>query len=158
MHPTAERFRERAREEHGFDARIEEFPEGTKTAAEAADAVGCEASQIVKSLVFDAGGRTVVVLTAGDHRVDEAALAAELDAESVRSATPGAVKDAVGWSIGGVPPFCHDSAVPVYLDESLRDHETLWAAAGTPEAVFALSPPELERLADPAPVAVFEPV
>ena len=156
MHPTAERFRERAREEYGFDASIEEFPEGTKTAADAAAAVGCEPSQIVKSLVFDADGDPVVVLTAGHHRVDEEALAAELDADSVRPANPEEVKGAVGWSIGGVPPFPHDSPVPVYLDESLTDRDTVWAAAGTPEAVFALSPRELERLADPTPVAAFE--
>ena len=156
MHPTAERFRDRLREEYGFDARIEEFPEGTKTAADAADAVGCRVEQIVKSLVFVADGDPVVVLTAGDHRVDEAALAAERGASAVRSASPDEVREATGWSIGGVPPAPHDSPVPVYLDESLLEHDTVWAAAGTPEAVFTLSPADLERLADPTPIGAFE--
>ncbi|ESP88870.1 YbaK/EbsC family protein [Candidatus Halobonum tyrrellensis] len=156
MHPTAARFRERAREECEFDAQVEEFAEGTKTAADAADAVGCDVSQVVKSLVFDTDDGPVVVLTAGHHRVDEDALADALGVETVGFADAETVKGATGWSIGGVPPFPHDSAVPVYLDESLRDNDRVWAAAGTPEAMFPLSSADLERLTDPTPVRAFE--
>ncbi|QLG62985.1 YbaK/EbsC family protein [Halorarum salinum] len=156
MHPTADRFATRTHEELGFEARIEEFPEGTKTARDAAAAVGCDVGQIVKSLVFLADGEPIVVLTAGDNRVDEDRLAAELDADAVGTAGPEEVKSATGWSIGGVPPFLHETDVPVYLDGSLRSHERIWAAAGTPSAVFALEPDELERFADPTPVDAFD--
>ncbi|QLG26382.1 YbaK/EbsC family protein [Halorarum halophilum] len=155
MHPTADRFATRAREELGFDARIEEFPEGTKTAADAAAAIGCDVGQIVKSLVFAADGDPVVVLTAGNSRVDEAALASELGAEEVRTADADEVKSATGWSIGGVPPFLHETDVPVYLDESLATHDRIWAAAGTPSAVFELSPGDLRRFAGPEEIDVF---
>lgn len=156
MHPTADRFTTRAREELGFDARIEEFTEGTKTAADAAAAIGCDVGQIVKSLVFAADGDPVVVLTAGDSRVSEGELAAELGVDEVRTADAGEVRSATGWSIGGVPPFLHETDVPVYLDESLEAHDRIWAAAGTPSTVFALSPRDLRRLADPEKIDAFE--
>lgn len=156
MHPTAGRFARRTAEELEFDAHIEEFPEGTKTAEDAAEAVACDVSQIVKSLVFLADDEPVVVLTAGGNRVDEGRLAAELDAGTVGTAGPEEVKSATGWSIGGVPPFLHETDVPVYLDESLRSHDRIWAAAGTPSAVFAIEPSVLERFADPTPVDAFE--
>ncbi|WP_313691006.1 YbaK/EbsC family protein [Halorarum halobium] len=155
MHPTADRFTSRASDELGFDVRVEEFPEGTKTAADAAAAIDCDVGQIVKSLVFVADDDVVVVLTAGDNRVSEERLASELDSDDVRTANPDEVKAATGWSIGGVPPFLHEERVPVYLDESLLAHDQVWAAAGTPEAVFPLKPDELERLADPTPVDAF---
>ena len=155
MHPTAERFTSRARDELGFDARVEEFPEGTKTAADAAAAIDCDVAQIVKSLVFAIDGDPVVVLTAGDSRVDEAALAAELDAETVRTADADEVKAATGWSIGGVPPFLHETDVSVFLDETLLEHGRIWAAAGTPSTVFALTPGELGRFASPTKIDAF---
>ncbi|WP_435194611.1 YbaK/EbsC family protein [Natronomonas sp. EA1] len=155
MHPTAERFAEQVQREYGFDPEVREFPEGTKTAADAAAAIDCTVGQIVKSLVFVAS-EVVVVLTAGDHRVDEDALAVELGVESVRVANATEVKEATGWSIGGVPPICHAEALPVYLDPTLTDHETIWAAAGTPDAVFALTPDRLVSLADPTLVDAFE--
>lgn len=156
MHASAARFARRVRDEYGFDPEIEEFPEGTKTAADAADAVGCSVGQIVKSIVLVADEEVIVVLTAGDNRVDTDALAAELGAESVRTGNPDEVKAATGWSIGGVPPFGHDSPVPTYLDESLLDHDRIWAAAGTPDAVFALAPAELQAIADPVATSAFE--
>ncbi|WP_435128240.1 YbaK/EbsC family protein [Halobaculum sp. D14] len=155
MHPTAERFADRARAEYDFEASVEEFPDGTKTAADAADAVGCTVGQIVKSIVLTADGDPVVVLTAGDHRVDEDGFAAAVGADAVEMADADEVKAATGWSIGGVPPFCHDTDLPVYLDESLTAHDTVWAAAGTPEAVFAVAPDALRRIASPEPVAAF---
>ena len=156
MHPTADRFATRAREELGFDARIEEFPQGTKTAADAAAAIGCDVGQIVKSLVFAADGDPIVVLTAGNCRVDEEALASELDVEEFRTADAGEVKSATGWSIGGVPPFLHETDVPVFLDGSLETHDRIWAAEGTPSAVFELSPAELRRFVDPTKIDAFE--
>lgn len=156
MHDSAARFARRVGDEYGFDPEIEEFPEGTKTAADAADAVGCSVAQIVKSIVLVADGEAVIVLTAGDNRVDTDALATELGADSVRTADPDEVKEATGWSIGGVPPFGHDSPVPTYLDESLLGHDRIWAAAGTPDAVFALAPAELQAIADPVTTDAFE--
>ena len=156
MHDSAARFTRRVGDEYGFDPDVEEFPEGTRTAADAADAVGCSVAQIVKSIVLVADEEVVIVLTAGDNRVDTDALATELDADSVRTANPAEVKEATGWRIGGVPPFGHESTVPTYLDESLLDHDQIWAAAGTPDAVFALSPAELQAIADPATTDAFE--
>lgn len=155
MHASAARFAERVDDRYGFEPEIEEFPEGTRTAADAADAVGCSVGQILKSLVFAADGEVVVVLTAGDNRVDADALAAELGVDAVRTANPDEVKAATGWSIDGVPPFGHDAAVATYLDESLSTHDRIWAAAGTPDAVFALSPDDLRWIADPKPIAAF---
>jgi len=155
VHPTAAHFAERAEAELGFEPAIEEFPEGTETAADAAAAVGCDVGAIVKSVVLVVDGDPVVVLTAGDRRVDEAALAAALGADGARPADAGEVKRATGWSIGGVPPFLHETAAPVYLDPSLLDRETVWAAAGTPEAVFPIAPADLIRLVDPETVEAF---
>lgn len=156
MHSTAERFAERVLDEYDLSIDPQEFPAGTKTAADAADAVDCELAQIVKSIVMVANGETVVVLTSGVNRVDETALAAALDADDVRSATPDEVKDATGWSIGGVPPFCHNTEIETLLDETLLEHDAVWAAAGTPEAMFSLSPDTLVEIAEPKRAAVFE--
>ena len=158
MHPRATAFAERAREEYGFDPAVEEFPKGTKTAADAADAVGCDVAQIASSLVFDVDGSLVVAVTSGANRVDEAALGDAFDAPSgaVSMADADRIRDELGWSIGGVPPFCHDRSVPVVLDETLLEFETVWAAAGTPEAVFPIDPVELRAYADAEPAAVVE--
>ncbi|AGB37404.1 YbaK/EbsC family protein [Natronococcus occultus] len=157
MHPRAATFAERAREEYGLDPDVEEFPEGTKTAADAADAVGCDVAQIASSLAFDVDGSLVVSVTSGANRVDEDALGAVfgVPAEDVEMADPERIKGTLGWSIGGVPPFCHDTRVPVVVDETLLEFDTVWAAAGTPTAVFPIDPERLRRLADaePAPVA-----
>lgn len=156
MHKTAEKFRELAREQHGLELEIEEFPEGTKTAEDAADAIDCELGQIVKSLVMTVDGEMVLVLTSGSSRVDEQKLANFFDAEKVEPASPSDVKDYTGWSIGGVPPFCHENSLPVIMDPSLEKFETVWAAAGTPMAVFSIEPGTLEEIADPEIVDVFE--
>lgn len=158
MHPRAAEFVERARREYGFEPDVEEFPEGTKTAADAAAAVGCEVAQIASSLAFEADGDLVVVVTSGANRVSEAALAAVLDVpeSAIEMADAGRIKETLGWSIGGVPPFCHENRVPVLVDETLLDHETVWAAAGTPEAVFPIDPETLGDLADAEPAAIAE--
>lgn len=150
MHPSAEEFTRLASEEYGFEVDVHEFPAGTKTAADAADAIGCDVAQIASSIVFVADGGLVVVVTSGANRVSEEKLADRLGlaADEVRTANADEIKDALGWSIGGVPPFCHESSVPVLFDETLTDFETVWAAAGTPHAVFPIAPDELRLYAD----------
>jgi len=147
MHPRAAEFTERAREELGFDVEVHEFPEGTKTAEDAAEAIGCDVAQIASSIAMVAD-ELVVVVTSGANRVSEHRLAdlRDADPDGVRLAEADEIKETLGWSIGGVPPFLHDTDVPVYLDETLTGFETVWAAAGTPEAVFPVSPERIEEL------------
>ncbi|WP_256544887.1 YbaK/EbsC family protein [Halobellus inordinatus] len=154
MHRRAREFTELARERHDLDLTVESFPEGTETAADAADAVGCEVGQIASSLVFDADGDLVVVVTSGANRVSESRLESHLDAEDVAMADPDEIRSVVGWSIGGVPPFCHDADLPVYIDESLLGYETVWAAAGAPTGVFSIDPQTLRDVADATPIEV----
>ena len=150
MHRRAAEFVARAEERHGLELDVREFPAGTKTAADAAAAVGCDTGQIASSLVFDVGGDPVVVVTSGANRASESKVAAAFDADAsaVSMADPGAVRETVGWAIGGVPPFCHDTDVPALADETLFEYDTVWAAAGTPEAVFPVSPETLRECAD----------
>ena len=150
MHPRTKAFVDRTRDEYGFEPPVEEFPEGTKTAEDAAEAIGCSVAQIASSLAFEADGRLVVAVTSGANRVDESSLAAHFDVDesSVSMADPDRIKSTLGWSIGGVPPFCHDQDVPVVIDETLLEFETVWAAAGTPKAVFAIDPSTLRSYAD----------
>jgi prolyl-tRNA editing enzyme YbaK/EbsC (Cys-tRNA(Pro) deacylase) len=141
--PSAiERFRQEASKE-GLTPTILEFPEGTRTAAEAAKAVGCDIGQIVKSLVFMAEGRVVLALTSGRNRVDPEALADLAGVKNVRKATPEEAREATGFAIGGTPPFGHPRPLPVFVDRDVLAYEVVWAAAGTPRAVFALTPEEL---------------
>ncbi len=150
MHSRTEAFVERSRREYDFDPSVEEFPEGTKTAEDAANAIGCSVAQIASSLAFDVGDRLVVAVTSGANRVDEGALAAYLgvDESAVSMADPDRIKTELGWSIGGVPPFCHDRDVPVVIDETLLEFDTVWAAAGTPMAVFSIDPSTLRTYAE----------
>jgi prolyl-tRNA editing enzyme YbaK/EbsC (Cys-tRNA(Pro) deacylase) len=130
VHPTALKVQERLRE-RGLAVEPQELPDSTRTAAEAAAAVGAELGQIVKSLVFVADGEVVMCLCAGDRRVDPAKLGAE-----ARPARADEAREATGFAIGGVPPLGHDRPLPTVVDESLRRFETVWCAAGTPNAVF----------------------
>ncbi len=155
MHPTVADFVECARQNHDIALEPEAFPDGTQTAADAADAIGCSIDQIVKSIVMLVDDRPVVVLTSGANRVDEDALADHFNATTAQSADPEAVKTTLGWSIGGVPPFCHETSMPVLFDPTLASHETVWAAAGTPDAVFPIAPERLRAIVDPEPAAVF---
>ena len=158
MHPRAETFSEQARETYDFDPAVEEFPEGTKTAEDAAAAVGCDVAQIASSLVFDVDGSLIVSVTSGANRVDEAALAEAVDADpdDASMADPDRIREQLGWSIGGVPPFCHERTVPVVVDETLLEFETVWAAAGTPQAVFPIDPDRLLEYADATAATVAE--
>jgi prolyl-tRNA editing enzyme YbaK/EbsC (Cys-tRNA(Pro) deacylase) len=150
MHPRAEEFKERVEGRYGFAVDVYEFPEGTKTAADAAEAVGCSVEQIASGIVLSAGGDLVVSVTSGANRVSEAKIAERIgvDPESVSMADADDIKETLGWSIGGVPPFCHETEVPVFLDETLMEFAEVWAAAGTPEAVFPIDPETLAELAD----------
>jgi prolyl-tRNA editing enzyme YbaK/EbsC (Cys-tRNA(Pro) deacylase) len=129
----------------GLDVTIQRFPEGTRTAEDAARAVGCAVGQIVKSLVFLADGNPVVALVSGADRLDTGRLATALNATTVHRADGDAVRDATGYAIGGVPPFGHARPLPVLMDRGLLVHEVVWAAAGRPDAVFAVTPAALER-------------
>ena len=154
MHPTAAAFVDAAETTHGFAPDVHEFDEGTKTAADAAEAIGCDVAQIASSLVLVADGAVVVVVTSGANRVDESLIGDYLDADDVRMAEPTEAKAATGWSIGGVPPICHDESVPVLFDETLLGYETVWAAAGTPDAVWPVEPDALVEMADATVLAV----
>src|ERR1700694_663679 len=118
---------------------VKEFPAGTRTAVDAANAVGCEVGQIVKSLVFVAGGRPVVALVSGANRLDETRLAA-VAGEPVTKADAEVARTATGYAIGGVPPFGHATDVPVFMDRDLLGHSVVWAAAGRAGSVFGVRP------------------
>jgi prolyl-tRNA editing enzyme YbaK/EbsC (Cys-tRNA(Pro) deacylase) len=124
---------------------VMEFPAGTRTAIDAARAVGCDVGQIVKSLVFVAGGRPVVALVSGANRLDEKRLAA-VAGEPVLKADAETARTATGYSIGGVPPFGHATDVPVFMDRDLLGYEVVWAAAGRPDSVFQIAPDRLRDL------------
>ena len=129
----------------GVDISVERFPEGTRTAADAARAVGCEVGQIVKSLVFMADARPVVALVSGANRVDLGRLATATGATEARRADGDEARAATGFAIGGVPPFGHASQVAVVIDRDLLAFDRVWAAAGLPDAVFAIAPDDLLR-------------
>jgi prolyl-tRNA editing enzyme YbaK/EbsC (Cys-tRNA(Pro) deacylase) len=124
---------------------VRSFPTGTRTATDAARAVGCELGQIVKSLVFVAGGKPVVVLVSGANRLDETKLAG-VAGRPVAKADAGIARTATGYSIGGVPPFGHATDVRVFMDRDLLDHAVVWAAAGRPDSVFEIEPDRLREL------------
>jgi prolyl-tRNA editing enzyme YbaK/EbsC (Cys-tRNA(Pro) deacylase) len=151
MHPNVARVVSAAREA-GLEIEVERFPEGTRTAADAARAVGCEVAQIVKSLVFVADGQPLVALVSGVNRVDLPRVAGAIGAAEVRKADGDEARAATGFAIGGVPPFGHATPVTVLLDRDLLDHQRLWAAAGLPDAVFAVEPGELLRVSGATPV------
>lgn len=125
------------------DVEVRTFPDGTRTAADAAEAIGCALSQIVKSLIFAADGEPVLVLMDGESRVALDRVRDELGARQVTRADAQLVRDATGYAIGGVPPFGHATTMRVLADRGLLDHHTVWAAAGTPHAVFPVEPPSL---------------
>ncbi len=139
---------EMAAERLGVTVEATHYPAGTRTAADAAAAIGCDVAEIVKSLVFVADGRPILVLTSGANRVDPERLAAVAGAETVTRADADAVRAATGFAIGGTPPFGHDAPLDTYLDEDLLGYDTVWAAAGTPSACFPIAPTELGRAAD----------
>ncbi len=129
--------------DHFLGHPVSTFPQGTRTAADAAAAIGCDVGQIVKSLVFRlAGGAPLLVVASGSNRVDEAKLEA-LAGEPVGKADAAFVREATGFAIGGVPPAGHVAPIATIVDEDLLAYDEIWAAAGTPRAVFPLTPAEL---------------
>ena len=131
----------------GIEAEVMEFPETTRTAEEAAAAIGCTVAQIAKSLVFRSAekGRPVLVIASGVNRVDERKVTALLG-EAIEKPDAKFVRQRTGFAIGGVPPAGHREPLITFIDRDLLDLERIWAAAGTPYAVFALSPNQLVEL------------
>lgn len=150
---AVDRFVQAARA-RGLDPQVRRFPDGTKTASEAARAIGCDVAQIVKSLIFMADDRPVIALTSGANRVDTEALGRLCVAGKVRRATPEEAREATGFAVGGTPPFGHAQQVRAFVDDDLMALHEVWAAAGTPDSVFPLSPAELLRVSE-ATRAVF---
>ena len=142
-------------EGRGLALVVKQFPEGTRTAEDAAAAIGCRVEQIAKSLVFRGAtsNRPVLIVASGGNRVDENKVAALLDEELAR-ADAAFVREATGFAIGGVAPVGHRTPPVVYLDEDLKRFGEIWAAAGTPSAVFRLTPDELQDLTGAEYVAV----
>ncbi|HUP86092.1 MAG TPA: YbaK/EbsC family protein [Acidimicrobiales bacterium] len=145
LHRNAQRVVEAAAA-LGFAMDVREFPDGTRTADDAARAIGVEVGQIVKSLVFLADGSPVVALVSGSNQLDEAKLAVAAGASSTGRATAEQVREATGFPVGGVPPLGHATALPLFVDEDLLTYEEVWAAAGTPHLNFAITPDELVRI------------
>lgn len=131
----------------GMSLQVVELPTSTRSAAEAAQAVGCSLGQIVKSLVFRGldSDRPILVETSGSNRVDEAKLQA-LTGETIGKADADFVRQRTGFAIGGVPPLGHTEQLLTFIDQDLLQYAEIWAAAGTPNAVFRLTPAELVRM------------
>lgn len=131
--------------EHGVNSEILEFPQGTRTAQEAADAIGTEVGQIVKSLVFVAGDEPVLILVSGAHLADTNKLE-QLFGVPVKRADARTVREATGFAIGGVAPVGHTSRLTTVIDENLMRYERVYAAGGTPYVVFPITPDDLARV------------
>ncbi len=129
----------------GLGTRIEEFPSSTRTAQEAAHTVGTTVGQIVKSLVFLAGDSPVIALVSGLNQLDTQRLAA-LSGGPIGKADANAVRQATGYSIGGVPPIGFPAPIPTFIDRDLLQYDVVWAAAGTPRHVFPIAPQQLVRI------------
>jgi len=143
LKPSAQKVQD-ALAERGFENQVRELPDSTRTAAEAAAAVGCRVEQIAKSLVFVArpSGRAVLVIASGSHRVEVGRLAAVVG-EQVEKPDADFVRERTGFAIGGVPPIGHAEELLTVVDEDLLRLDAIWAAAGHANAVFPLTPAEL---------------
>jgi Cys-tRNA(Pro) deacylase len=146
MHSSAQRVADAAGS-LGLNIEVVEFDNTTRTAPDAANAIGCQVAQIVKSLLFLTDGQPVLTLVSGANRLDERKLAAirGVGRKKVKRPDADTTKQITGYSIGGVPPFGHVSSLPVYVDRDLTQFDVVWAAAGTPFSVFAIAPTELVR-------------
>ena len=144
LHRNAQRVVEAA-EALGLTLEVHEFPDGTRTAEDAARAIGVPVGAIVKSLVFLADGAPVVALVSGSNQLDEAKLAVAAGASSTGRATAEQVREATGYPVGGVPPFGHATSLRTFVDEDLLAYDEVWAAAGTPHLNFAIASAELAR-------------
>jgi prolyl-tRNA editing enzyme YbaK/EbsC (Cys-tRNA(Pro) deacylase) len=145
LKPSAELVQHTVRE-LGFPFKIVEFSKTTRTAAEAAAAIGCTVGQIAKSLIFKTSpGSPILVIASGANRVDEQVVGKFLE-EEIFKADADFVREATGFAIGGVPPVGHPAPIKTLIDQDLFQHEVIWAAAGTPNAVFKLTPEDLIKM------------
>jgi prolyl-tRNA editing enzyme YbaK/EbsC (Cys-tRNA(Pro) deacylase) len=152
-HPSITRFRA-DHTRRGGSGEVVILPDSVHTAALAAEALGCEVGAIANSLLFDADGSAVLILTSGAHRVDTRKVAALLGVSRLARATPEFVREHTGQAIGGVSPIGHPRPVPTYLDPWLRRYEVVWAAAGHPAAVFSTTYDELASMTGAAALEV----
>jgi prolyl-tRNA editing enzyme YbaK/EbsC (Cys-tRNA(Pro) deacylase) len=154
LSPTAQKVQDLLKS-LGFTCNVIEFQESTRTAQEAAERAGCTLGQIIKSLIFK--GKTtnkpILVLTSGANRVNEERIS-EYTGESIGRADADFVRTVTGFAIGGVPPLGHAVKMETYLDEDLLEYTTVWAAAGTPNAIFELTPDDLQKMTDGKTVKV----
>jgi prolyl-tRNA editing enzyme YbaK/EbsC (Cys-tRNA(Pro) deacylase) len=146
LSPTAQKVQD-ILSRFGPDFVVIEFEESTRTAQEAADRVGCQLGQIVKSLIFkgQTSGKGILILVSGTNRVDESKIG-QLIGEPIGRADPDFVRAVTGFAIGGIPPLGHSQPLVTFLDEDLMQYPTVWAAAGTHNAVFKLSPTDLAKM------------
>lgn len=152
--PSARKVQDAARA-IGLDVVVREMADTTRTAEEAATACGVTVGQIVKSLVFTGAtsGRPYLMLVSGSNRVDEKGIAAHLG-EKLKRPDADAVRSVTGFAIGGIPPFGHDTPLSTWMDADLLRYEVVWAAAGTPRAVFPVDPVRLRDAVNAAVIAV----
>jgi len=146
VHPNVVRVVAAAKE-RGLDISTKRFPEGTKTAADAAAAIGVTVGQIVKSLVFGVDGEIVMALVSGSNQLDEKKLAAAAGGAKCARVDADAVREATGFPIGGVPPFGHSTQLRVFVDPDLLQYDEVWAAAGTWNDNFGAAPADIVRVA-----------
>ena len=146
LSPSAQKIQDQIRS-LGYDYTVIEHAESTRTAQEAADRAGCELGQIVKSLIFKGkdSGKPILVLTSGANRVDEKRIS-EYAGEAIGRADADFVRLVTGFAIGGVPPFGHIRQMETYIDEDFLSYPTIWAAAGTPNAIFELKTEDLQKM------------
>ena len=146
IHPNVVRVMEAARE-RGLEITTKRFPEGTKTAADAAAAIGVSVGQIVKSLVFGVDTEIVMALVSGSNQLDEKKLALAAGGAKCSRVDADAVRAATGYPIGGVPPFGHSTQLRVFVDPDLLQYDEVWAAAGTWNDNFGAAPADIVRVA-----------
>ncbi len=132
---------------NGINTRVIEFPAGTRTAQDAATAIGCNIAQIVKSLIFctRTTKRPILVLASGSNRVNETKIALDIG-ETIAKADAHFTRSVTGFAIGGIPPFGHTQTIETFIDKDLLQFHELWAAAGTPHTVFSITPPDLRKI------------
>lgn len=154
LHPSAQRVQDTLRA-LGFSCQVIEFPQTTRSAAEAAQAIGCRVEQIAKSLVFKRKHtqKPVLVIASGPNRVNEKTISAYLS-EPIERADADFVHQRTGFVIGGVPPVGHLEPLETFIDEDLMQYNEIWAAAGTPHAVFRLTPVDLVKMTGGRVVAI----
>jgi prolyl-tRNA editing enzyme YbaK/EbsC (Cys-tRNA(Pro) deacylase) len=154
LKPAAQRVQDALRA-HGLDSIVRHMPKTTRTAEAAAAACGCAVGQIVKSLVFRGGrsGKPYLLLVSGANRVDETRVAGHIG-EPLRRPDAQYVRDVTGFAIGGIPPLGHDTPFETLMDQALLAHDVVWAAAGTPDAVFPIAPTRLAEATGATIIAV----